>query len=94
MATVNMINAMKAEIPAAHELLKHLALNCLRKQIFFKAVYVMGTSNTLSDSLSRLKFGQFHTLLPTANSHPEKLPSNLWPPAWSPEQMVPVKRKQ
>ena len=94
MATVNMINAMKAEIPAAHELLKHLALNCLRKQIFFKAVHVKGTSNNLSDSLSRLKFGQFRSLLPTANRQPEKLPCNLWPPAWSQEQMVPVKKKQ
>ena len=93
MAAVNMINAMKAEIPAAQLLLKHLAINCLRKQIFCKAIHVEGTRNVLSNSLSRLKIGQFHSLHPTANSQPEPLPSNLWPPVWSQKQMVPVKNR-
>ena len=92
MATVNMINSMRAEIPAAHQLLKHLSLTCLRRQIYFKAIHIEGTLNTLTDSLSRLQFQRFHQLHPTANSQPDPLPANLWPPEWTSDQMKPPKR--
>ena len=54
-ATVAYINTMKSEIPACQKLLKHMSLNCLHYQLFFKVVHVRGVENTLSDLLSRGK---------------------------------------
>ena len=42
-ATVASINSMKSVIPEAQELLKHMSLNCLHNQIFFKAVHIQGS---------------------------------------------------
>ena len=39
-ATSHSVNHMKSEIPAAHQLLKHLALLCLHNQLYFKAVHI------------------------------------------------------
>ena len=91
-ATVASINSMKSEIPAAQQLLKHMSLNCLHNQIFFKAVHIEGSRNTLSDCLSRGKIAQFKVLHPTAQPHPEVLPASLWPPKWKVEDMTPRKK--
>ena len=91
-ATVASINSMKSEIPAAQQLLKHMSLNCLHHQIFFKAVHIPGSRNILSDLLSRGKIAQFKEAHPTAQSHPEVLPASLWPPRWEAEEMTPRKK--
>ena len=91
-ATVASINSMKSEIPAAQELLKHMSLNCLHNQIFFKAVHIEGSRNTLSDCLSRGKITQFKAAHLTAQPHPEVLPASLWSPRWKVEDMTPRKK--
>ena len=91
-ATVASINSMKSEIPAAQELLKHMSLNCLHNQIFFKAVHIEGSRNTLSNCLSRGKIAQFKAAHLTAQPHPEVLPASLWPPRWKVEDMTPWKK--
>ena len=92
-ATVHSVNRMRSEVPAANQLLKHLALLCLHNQIYFKAIHISGSLNVLSDLLSRQKFQQFRSLHPTANRYPERLPENLWPPRWSAEDMQPPSKK-
>ena len=79
-ATVASINSMKSEIPVAQQLLKHLSLNCLHFQIFFKAVYIEGSRNVLSDLLSRGRLQEFRRAHPTAVRNLEVLPATLWPP--------------
>ena len=91
-ATVACINSMKSEIPACQRLLKHMSLNCLHYQLFFKAVHVKGVENTLSDLLSRGKLRAFREALPSAEAHSCQLPAALWPPAWSPSEMRPAPR--
>ena len=91
-ATVTLINSMKSEIPAAQQLLKHMSLNCLHHQIFFKVVHIEGSRNILSDLLSRGKLAQFKTTHPTAQTHPEALPVSLWPPKWKVDDMTPWKK--
>ena len=91
-ATVASINSMKSEIPAAQQLLKHMSLNCLHHQIFFKAVHIEGSRNILSDLLSRGKLEEFRVAHPTAQPHPEVLPASLWPPMWKVEDMTPKKK--
>ena len=88
-ATVNMINKKKASIPAAMNLLRHLTKTCMLFQIYVKASYIPGTSNQLSDLLSRGKFDQFRRVHPTADRYPAPLPVTLWPPVWSLEEMKP-----
>ena len=91
-ATVACINSMKSEIPACQRLLKHMSLNCLHYQLFFKAVHVKGVENTLSDLLSRGKLRAFREALPSAEARPCHLPAALWPPVWSPSEMRPAPR--
>ena len=90
-ATVAFLNTMKSEVPVAQKFLKHLALNCMHFQLFFKAIHIEGQKNILSDLLSRGKIKQFKKTLPTAVKNPAVLPSSLWPPRWSPAEMVPKK---
>lgn len=93
-ATVAFINTMKSEVPAAQQLLKHMSLLCLHFQIFFKAVHVKGVDNKFCDLLSRGKLLEFHKIHPTADAAPQPLPPALWPPRWSAEEMLPVRKNQ
>lgn len=92
-ATVSCINSMKSEIPAAQSLLKHLAINSLLNQLFFKAVHVRGVDNGPSDLLSRGKILAFKKLCPAADPCFTQLPPALWPPKWSAQEMKPANPK-
>ena len=87
-ATVACINTMKSEIPACQRLLKHMSLNCLHYQLFFKAVHVRGVENTLSNLLSKGKLRAFREVHLSAAAHPRQLPVALWPPTWSRSEML------
>ena len=52
MATVCMLNRMKADIPAANSLLCNLTKTCLKFQIYVRASHVKGELNTLADLIS------------------------------------------
>ena len=92
-ATVAFINRMKADIPAAMDLLRKLTKTCLHFQIFVKAQHIDWILNCESDWLSRgmmSKFFQRHPQVP--KTHPPLL-SNLWPLQWTKQQMQCFERK-
>ena len=93
MATVHMIQKRKAEIPAAMQLLRHLTKTCMLFQIYVQARHLPGTSNTQSDQLSRGRLQQFFRENPQMERVPQPLPTTLWPPSWTREEMLPRKNQ-
>ena len=87
MATVAFINKMWGDIPAAMSLLRTLTKTCLHFQIFLKAVHIKGTLNQESDWISCNQMANFFSKQPLAPRKVPKLPTPLWPPQWSREEM-------
>ena len=93
-ATVAFINRMRADIPAAMQLLRHLTKTCLHFQIYVKARHIEGDRNIDCDLLSRGRLRQYLQRNPAANPTPLQLPATLWPPSWSISQMESSKAVQ
>ena len=87
MATEAFINRMKADIPAAMMLLRHLTKICLHFQIFVKCKYIASKMNIDSDLLSRNKMSLFFHRNPASPRWKQPLPTSLWPPKWTISQM-------
>ena len=93
-ATVTFINRMRADIPAAMSLLSPLTKICLHFQIFLKAKHIQGTLNIESDWISRNQMAKFFSKHPQAPRQVPELPTYLWPPQWTREQMEKVPKNK
>ena len=79
-AVVGMINKNASSCPHCMKLIRILVLHSLRFNIRVFASHIMGKSNNLSDSLSRLQFKRFLSLGgDKMNPEPDRLPALLWP---------------
>lgn len=77
-AVVHILNSMTSKSEKVMVLVRALTLVCLRHNMIVKAKHILGRTNTLTDSLSRLQVQKFHFLAPHADEHPEVVPSHLW----------------
>ena len=64
-------------------LVRHLALHCLKHNIWFRAEHIPGVTNVLADHLSRFKFQDFHRLSPNSLPLPDTIPTEVLPQNWS-----------
>ena len=87
-ATVGWLNRKRALIPAAMQLIRHLTLMCLKFQIVVKAIHLEGIKNRICDQISRQKTHQMLQENPQMDPTPTALPSSLWPPVWSTDDMI------
>ena len=87
-ATVAFINRMKADIPAAMDLLRLVSKTCLKFQIWLKAVHIEGLQNIDCDQISRGRLDLFFKWNLTAARTKTALPSSIWPPTWTQTQMT------
>ena len=88
-ATGCWINSRRSDIPAAMNLIRHLTKQCLLFQIFVTAEYLPSKVNRLADLVSRNRMAEFFQENPWMRPQPEPLPTTLWPPRWSREQLLP-----
>ena len=77
-AVVHIINTRTSKSKMVMILLRDFTLKCLNLNIAFKASHIAGTSNVLTDALSRLQIEKFHRLAPGAEPDPEPIPYHLW----------------
>ena len=89
--TVVWLTNQHSDKPAAMQLLRHVTKTCLLFQIYFKAFWVKGTLNKKSDLISRNQLGQLFCEFPNMDLTPQPLPSTLWPPEWTSEELQPKK---
>ena len=87
-AAVTMINRKKSDIPAAMNLIRHLTITCLHHQMFVQDQYIKTSLNTWTDLLSRNRMSEFRAAFPEADPALTPLPRSLWPPNWTPSQML------
>ena len=87
-ATVAFINRMKADIPAAMDILRLVSKTCLKFQIWLRAVHIEGSRNIDCDQISRGRLDLFFRQNPTASRTKQPLPSSIWPPIWTQTQMM------
>ena len=87
-AACDMINGSKAEIPACMQLIRHLAKTSLHFQLLIQSQHIEGLKNVQSDLLSRDRKEEFRRRFPEASVLPTPLPSSLWPPRWTPKEML------
>ena len=80
-ALVPIINKRTCKDTQIMKLVRSLMLATMRSHIIIKAVHVPGRSNGLADALSRLQVDRFHSLAPSAEQWPVKIPVNLLPQA-------------
>ena len=93
-STCDYITSMKSNIPACQQLFCHFTLTCLHFQIYIKAEWLEGSKNVWSDLLSHRQISQFLQKHLTANPHPDPLPSSLWPPTWTLQDMQSIRPKK
>ena len=85
--TCDWLASKRSDIPAAMDLIRHITKKCLLFQIFIKPVWIKGKNNRKSDLISRNRLKELFKENPLMKPVPEKLPTTLWPPSWSIEQM-------
>ena len=73
-AVVAIINRQTAKCPAIMELVRKFVLLALRHNVVFKAAYIAGKMNGISDSLSRFQEDRFRQLAPEADAQMTPLP--------------------
>ncbi len=76
-AVVAILNSGSSRDPPAMHLMRRLTLVACWHNFSFSARHVPGRCNATADALSRFQFQDFHRLLPTANTHPTAVPSQL-----------------
>ena len=77
-AVVHILNTMTSKSDKVMVLVRALTLECLHHNMIIKGQYIVGKTNILTDSLSRLQVEKFLKLAPNAEEHPEVVPSHLW----------------
>ena len=77
-AVVNIVNRQTSKSDKVMVLVRAFTLHCLRLNIVFKAEYLPGKMNCVTDSLSRLQLDRFRRLAPQAEQEPKAVPRNLW----------------
>ena len=87
-ATCKMIRNQKADIPACLSLLRHLTKISLHFQLLITTKHISSEDNWKTDLISRGKFGEFRFRNKSADIVPQPLPSSLWPPTWTPKEML------
>ena len=74
MALVSVLNKQTSKEPLVMVLVRKLVLSCLKFNILLYAQHVPGTSNGITDSLSRFQMERFRTLAPQADQRPVPIP--------------------
>ena len=92
-ATVGWLTRKMSPIPAAMQLIRHLTLTCLQFQILIKAIHIEGALNQRSDWISRGRLNLLRQQYPEMDREPMPLPSSLWPPSWTRDQMLSTEQK-
>ena len=88
-ATVCWINSRRSDIPVAMNLIHHLTKRYLLFQIYVTAEYLPSKVNRTADLVSHNRMTEFFQENPWMRQQPEPLPTTLWPPRWSREQLPP-----
>ena len=79
LATVFIINKLKAKDPHTMSLVRMFALQCLKFNIWFQARHIPGKDNTGPDALSRGRFESFHRQFTGMEPAEINIPSTLRP---------------
>ena len=87
-ATVGWLERKNSDIPVVMHLLQQMTLTCLQFQVYIRAKFVSGTTNTAADLVSRNRLLEFHKRFPEAERNSTPLPRTLWPPKWTKEDML------
>ena len=87
-ATCFFINKMKADIPAAMQLLRHLTKTCLLFHIYVTAHHIERVKNVNCDLISRNQLQLFFKRNPNVSREIRPLPQLLWPPQWTQTEMM------
>lgn len=77
-AVCHIINTVTSKSELVMSLVRTFVLQCLKRNILFKAEHIYGINNGICDSLSRLNFQKFRRLAPTADQQPQPVPAHLW----------------
>ena len=77
-AVVHILNKLSSKNPRVMCLVRVITLQCLRQNIWLKAVHVPGKLNSICDSLSRSLMSRFRELAPEADIYPCIVPPFLW----------------
>ena len=80
MAVVHIINKQSSRCQRVMHLVRIFVLECLRFNIYFKAVHVPGSHNVIADALSRFQASRFRAAAPHAEAVMTPLPP--LPPVW------------
>ena len=78
-AAVAMVNKQTSKYKYCMALIMFIVMHCMHLNIDLKCMYIMGYHNKITDSISRLQWMKFQTLVPTAKPDPKVVPSELWP---------------
>ena len=74
-AVVHIINKQSSHCPKIMHLLRLFVLQCLKFNIYFRAVHVPGKFNDIADALSRFQMARFRLAAPMADEAMTPLPS-------------------
>lgn len=72
------LNCLSAKSPPVVTILRQIVLRCLELNVWLKAAFLPGVSNSLADALSRQQWDKFRSLAPEAELFPTPCPSHLW----------------
>lgn len=79
LATVFIINNLKAKDTVTMQLVRVFALQCLKHNIWFQAQHIPGVQNHGPDALSRGSFQRFHQMYPNKSPTLFRTPDHLLP---------------
>lgn len=77
-AVVAIINNQTSKCPHIMKLVRFFVLQCLRKNVSFKAKHIPGVENNIADALSRSQIARFKQLAPSAARVGLEVPEFLW----------------
>ena len=77
-ALVSVLNSKTSKSPRVMTLVRPLVLKLLHLNINVRSSHIMGTSNEISDAISRLQWDRFRLLAPQAQAHPYTIPQDFW----------------
>jgi len=77
-SVVQILNSMSSRSDNVMTLLRMITMLCMKRNMAIKAEHLPGTSNEISDALSRLQLGRFRALAPEAEPSPHQVPAHLW----------------
>ena len=79
MALVSIINDQTSRDKQVMRLIRLLVLYCLKFDIYFQSVHIMGKRNIVADRLSRGKMREFRQLAPWVNQAQAIVPREMLP---------------